>query len=422
MIENNILKIVDDSTLEIIDNTSFYNEKYLQMITIKNIEKISNLQVVDYEFNPGYGNNRFDCVLFNPKKKVFIIVEFKNKKDTRVTDQIFNYLDDILIYPHKLINTYNNKYHKNFDEKYFNLSKTEVLIIGTEFIQRQCRAFISLYKELGDRFNVIYAKNIENKYIIFTDFFSTLKETNIKSYINTKLNESTYEYNNTSLSLNTKTEKYFRAPNILLNSKININSNSCRILYYLLYSGYNSKTNYLIKEFNIHILEIDNFYNLNNNLYASIHSSIKALRNVVLNNLTQGENMFNEFKIFDSISYSFGVINVSFSDEFINSYNDVTMINLNNMIKFTCKYSFRLYHLIIKELVNNKHSNINIELAYFRSLFDIENKYTSNANIKIKTLNPSFEDFKNNNDNLNFKFIGIEKINNIYNIKIKAII
>lgn len=422
MIENNILRIVDDNTLELVDNTRFYNEKYLQMITIKNIEKISNLQVVDYEFNPGYGNNRFDCVLFNPKKKVFIIVEFKNKKDARVTDQILNYLDDILIYPHKLINIYNNKYHKNFNEKYFNLAKTEVLIIGTEFIKRQYRSFISLYKELGDRFNVIYAQNIENKYIIFTDFFSTLKETNIKSYINTQLHESTYEYNNVPLSLNNKTEKYFIAPNILLNSKININLNSCRILYFLLYSGYNSKTNCLIKEFSVHILEIDNLYNLNNNLYASIYSSIKALKNIVLNNLSKDKNIFNEFRLFNAISYNSGVIKVSFSDEFINSYNDVTMINLNNMIKFTCKYSFRLYHLMIKELVNNKHSTINIELAYFKSLFDIEDKYPSNANIKIKILNPSFEDFKNNNDSLNFKFIGINKINNMNNIKIKAII
>ena len=422
MIENNILKIVDDNTLELVNNTNFCNEKYLQMITIKNIEKISNLQVVDYEFSPGHGNNRFDCVLFNPKKKVFIIVEFKNKKDIKVTDQILNYLDDIRIYPHKLINTYNNKYHKNFDEKYFNLAKTEVLIIGTEFINRQYRSFISLYKELGDRFNVIYAQNVENKYIIFTDFFSTLKETNIKSYINTQLHEPICEYNNISLSLNDKTEKYFKAANILLNSKMNINLNPHRILYFLLYSGYNSKTDCLIKEFSVHILEIDSFYNLNNKLYDSISSSIKALKNIVLNNLTQDKNIFNEFKIFNSISYSFGVINVSFSDEFINSYDDVTMINLNSMAKFTCKYSFRLYHLIIKELVNNKHSNINIELKYFKTLFDIENKYTSNANIKIKVLNPSFEDFKNNHDNLNFKFIGIKKINNIYNIKIRTII
>lgn len=422
MIENNILKIVDNNTLDLVDNTRFYNEKYLQMITIKNIEKISNLQVVDYEFNPGYGNNRFDCVLFNPKKRVFIIVEFKNKKDIRVTDQILNYLDDIRIYPHKLINTYNNKYHKNFDEKYFNLSKTEVVIIGTEFIQRQCRAFVSLYKELGDRFKVIYAQNIENKYIIFTDFFSTLKETNIKSYINTQLQESLCEYNNIPLSLNDNIEKYFRAPNILLNSKMNINLNPYRILYFLLYSGYNSKTDCLIKEFSVHILEIDNLYNLNNKLYKYIDSSIKALENIVLNNLTQDKNIFNEFRIFNSISYNSGVIKVSFSDEFINSYNDSTMINLNNMNKFTCKYSFRLYHLIIKELVNNTNSIINIELAYFKSLFDIENKYTSTANIKIKILNPSFEDFKKNNNSLNLKFIGINKINNMDNIKIRAIV
>lgn len=37
MIENKILKIVDDNTLELIDNTNFRNEKDLQMITIKNI-------------------------------------------------------------------------------------------------------------------------------------------------------------------------------------------------------------------------------------------------------------------------------------------------------------------------------------------------------------------------------------------------
>lgn len=71
---------------------------------------------------------------------------------------------------------------------------------------------------------------------------------------------------------------------------------------------------------------------------------------------------------------------------------------------------------------NNTHSTINIELEYFKSLFGIEGKYSSISNLKTRILNPSFEDFKNNNDTLNFEFIGIKKINNIDNIKISAII
>lgn len=205
-----------------------------------------------------------------------------------------------------------------------------------------------------------------------------------------------------------------------MNSKININVTPYRILYFLLYSGYNSKTDCLNKNFSVHILEIDDFYNLNNSLYDSIYSSVKTLENLTINNLSQENNIFNEFNIFDSISYSLGVIKVSFSDEFINSYDDVTMINLNNMNKFSCKYSFRLYHLIIKELVNNTHSTINIELEYFKSLFNIDDKYHSKANLKIRVLNPSFEDFKNN-DSLNFKFIRIKKINNVDNIEIRVI-
>lgn len=421
LIKNNLIcKITENGDLNAIDNSNFIDENHLKILILNNAAKIFNLQFVAIEFKPGYKNNKFDGVLFNPKKKVFIIVEFKNTRDSKVTDQVLNYLDDIRIYPHKLINTYNKMYHKNFDEKYFNLAKTEVLIIGTQFTERQSRSFVYLYRELGYRFNVMQAQNIENKYIVLTDFFSTLSQSNIKSYIDSQLFEIANNYNeNIYLEIsNNKDEKYFKVPNILLNSKFDINLNVSRILYFLLYSGYNYKTGCLTKDFEVSRSEIYDFYNLN---YKNefIPPSIEILKSLTINSLNKDIYTANEFKLFSNISYSLGVIKISFSEEFINSYDDVAIINLNSMVEFDCKYSFILYHLIIKQLQMSKSKTIYIEINYFKSLFNLENKYPSDANLKIKALKPSFENFKNNKDGLDFKLIGFKKINNIKNIEIR---
>lgn len=89
------------------------------------------------------------------------------------------------------------------------------------------------------------------------------------------------------------------------------------------------------------------------------------------------------------------------------------------MTNFNCKYSFILYHLIIKELHVHTSKTIYIKLNYFKSLFNLDNKYSSTSNLKIKTLNPSFENFKSSKDSLECRSTGIKKINNIHNIEIK---
>ena len=147
--------------------------------------------------------------------------------------------------------------------------------------------------------------------------------------------------------------------------------------------------------------------------------SIEILKSLTINSLNKDIYTANEFKLFSNISYSLGVIKISFSEEFINSYDDVAIINLNSMVEFDCKYSFILYHLIIKQLQMSKSKTIYIEINYFKSLFNLENKYPSDANLKIKALKPSFENFKNNKDGLDFKLIGFKKINNIKNIEIR---
>lgn len=128
-------KVKDDNSLVEIKEIKFENEKYLQTINEANISNLFGLQFIESEFVTeqlfdGRKKYRYDSLAFDPIEKVFVIIEYKNKKRHSLTDQFLSYLEAVRKSKFKIIYAYNEQFNENLSLKDVNWDKTRVLIIG----------------------------------------------------------------------------------------------------------------------------------------------------------------------------------------------------------------------------------------------------------------------------------------------------
>ena len=83
-----------NNKLEPIKETSFNLEKKIQKITEDNLKQIFNLEFVRTEFQ--LGRFRIDTLAFDIESSSFVIIEYKNGKDSGLFEQGLAYLEIML--------------------------------------------------------------------------------------------------------------------------------------------------------------------------------------------------------------------------------------------------------------------------------------------------------------------------------------
>lgn len=348
---------------------NFKNECEIKEIIECNMD-IFNLMFVKSEFkttNPPHF--RYDTLCLDESNRVFVIVEYKNKPYSGLTDQLLAYPSALISSKREALNLYNEKYNKNLTEDDINWNQTRILVIATEFTKKQQFGYKELYKVFNDRIAIYYIKKTGYNTINLMNFADV--------HYDTEFNE----------------EGYFYIPNILF-SNLNLTLEEFRLLYFLIYK---------IDKNTIKITEYMHNYNLNGKgVYQNVKKACSKLQNLILEINNKKIKCFNYLKYTTFVKYEF-------STEFLNEIKyRYTKINFNSINNFYCKYSFLIYSFIISNFQQNNSNFFKIDLLDFKNILGIRDTYPKFSNFKIKVLEKAKEDI-NKNTEINFVYTNLKK-------------
>lgn len=171
-----------------------------------------------------------------------------------------------------------------------------------------------------------------------------------------------------------------------------------RVLYFLFYKA---DLDNLTAKNNFSMVEFSQCYDLaSKNTYIEVKKSIDSLSNLKIFKYEDSTNKeIEEINVFDYLTYvdNYGNICYKFSDEFIHLYNnDSTIININKINRFSCKYSFAIYHLILMEFQKTKsHKNtfsFTVDLSKLRLITGATNIYPKYNNFKVRVIDDAIKD------------------------------
>jgi predicted transport protein len=181
--------------LESIKETSFDLEKKIQKITEDNLETIFNLEFVRTEFQ--LGRFRIDTLAFDKESSSFVIIEYKNGKDSGLFEQGLAYLEIMLDRGSDFITEYNEQLNKNLKKKEVDWSQSKIIFIAPSFNKNQIQASnLDLHIELWE-FH-LYENDIVE--------FSPIRSDNAKNL--TKISATSGTLGKISKEIKTYTEEY----------------------------------------------------------------------------------------------------------------------------------------------------------------------------------------------------------------------
>lgn len=197
-----VFSMTDSDSLVDLKKIEFDTEKSLQNMMESKISSIfKNLIFLKSEFK--VGSFYTDTLAFDTDKNCFVIIEYKNRKNLTLFDQVFAYFGKLKTNPDKFILEYIVKFGKT-DPDSFNLDESYMIIISPKYTEYQKNAIdgIKMIKELRRKINLYQISRYEKNFIILdelTDKGSKQYPTSKDKKIITKIepislsrNESTY--------------------------------------------------------------------------------------------------------------------------------------------------------------------------------------------------------------------------------------
>lgn len=166
---------------KILKRTEFKNEKELQTFVEENMEQILGCEFIATEF--AVDNYRLDSLAYNKESNSFVIVEYKNIRNTSLVDQGYAYLGLMLKRKEAFVLKYNNVTNSNLEPKDIDWSQSRIAFISPEFSQRQ----INATEFQGMPFDLIKVAKYEGNIIEFTKI---QKDLNLNSNVTPKTKEA----------------------------------------------------------------------------------------------------------------------------------------------------------------------------------------------------------------------------------------
>lgn len=169
-----LFNIANENVKEI-KELAFQSEKELQKLCEKNLQELINLYFVDTEFP--VADFRLDTVAFDKEANAFVIIEYKNKRNTSVIDQGYTYLSTMFNHKADFVLRYNIKFNESKDIRDFDWSQSKVIFISPNFTKYQINSIN--FKDLPIELWKI--KQYQNHTILFEQIETANSEESIKS-------------------------------------------------------------------------------------------------------------------------------------------------------------------------------------------------------------------------------------------------
>ena len=186
-----LYSIQDKSRLKSVSKSDFVKENEIQKLVEKNFDELFNIDFVGSEFT--FMDIRIDSIGFDNKKKSFVFIEYKLKKNHGVLDQGLGYISTVQTNRIEFLKSYNKKFNKNLEIDDIVWDKLIIKFISTMYTERQKMAL-----EHGqiDCFELWEIENYDNNMIRMNQIKSSSSE--IYSIINDKKKD----YNKVSKKVN----------------------------------------------------------------------------------------------------------------------------------------------------------------------------------------------------------------------------
>ena len=165
----------EDGKIKEIKEKPFKSEKELQTLCENNLKNLINLDFVDTEFS--VANFRLDTVAYDKEANAFVIIEYKNKKNTSVIDQGYTYLSTMFNHKADFVLRYNKQFGTNNDINDFDWSQSKVIFICPSFTQYQINSIN--FKDLP--IELWKVKQYQNSTILFEQIISSSSDESIKT-------------------------------------------------------------------------------------------------------------------------------------------------------------------------------------------------------------------------------------------------
>lgn len=169
-----LFEIVDGGVNEIREQI-FCSEKELQKLCEDNLQQLLNLDFVDTEF--AVADFRLDTVAFDRTANSFVIIEYKNQRNTSVIDQGYTYLSTMFNHKANFVLRYNIKYNTAKDIDDFDWSQSKVIFISPTFTKYQTNSIN--FKDLPIELWKI--KKYKNDTLLFEQIKSVSSNESIRS-------------------------------------------------------------------------------------------------------------------------------------------------------------------------------------------------------------------------------------------------
>ncbi len=128
----------NSGSLDVIKEIDFKNEKELQTLCEGNLKNLLNLEFVSTEFV--VSDFRLDTVAYDEQANAFVIIEYKNNKNSSVIDQGYTYLSTMFNHKADFVLEYNRVTGKILGLKDIDWTQSKVLFISPHFTKYQSNA------------------------------------------------------------------------------------------------------------------------------------------------------------------------------------------------------------------------------------------------------------------------------------------
>lgn len=126
--------------LEFISGSEFKLESELQKLIDGNLPQIFGFTFIKDQFIIEGEPFRLDTVAYDPNAKAFVIIEYKNIKNTSLVDQGYTYLQVLLKRKADFVLLYNEQMKETKTIKDFDWSQSRIVFVSPKFTDYQKRA------------------------------------------------------------------------------------------------------------------------------------------------------------------------------------------------------------------------------------------------------------------------------------------
>ena len=182
---------IQESRLKSVSNSDFGKENEIQKLIEKNFDELFNVDFVGSEFS--FMDIRIDSIGFDNKKKSFVFIEYKLKKDHGVLDQGLGYISTVETNRIEFLKSYNKKFNKKLEIDDIDWDKLMIKFISTMFTKRQK---MSLEQFRIDCFELWEIEKYDNNMIRMNQLKSSSSE------IYSTINDKKKDYNKVSKKVN----------------------------------------------------------------------------------------------------------------------------------------------------------------------------------------------------------------------------